>query len=95
MANSPVYNVRAEKMGGTHWSKMHRFSFQKIDLHFNHWNPGPNRPILRGIRGRNILPVVNAIKRGLTFNTTITKMALPLIFFKFFSASINNRMELK
>ncbi len=42
--------------------------FQKIDLLFEHWNPGPNRPILRDIRGQNILPVIYTIKRDLTFN---------------------------
>ncbi len=68
MANSPVNNVRAEKRGSTNWSKMRWFSFQKIDLHFVHWNPGPNRPIFKDIRSRNILPVKNAIKWGSTFN---------------------------
>ncbi len=68
MANFPDKNVRAEKRDSTKWSKMRWFSFQKIDLHFVHWNPGPTRPILRDIRGRNILPVINAIKRGSTFN---------------------------
>ncbi len=68
MASSRVKNVRAEKRGSTNWSKMHLFSFQKIDLHFDHWNPGPNRPILRDNRGRNILPVINAIQRCKTFN---------------------------
>ncbi len=68
MAYSPVKNVRAEKRGRTNWSNIRRFSFQKIDLHFDHWNPGPNRPILRDIQGPNILQVINAIKRRLTFN---------------------------
>ncbi len=68
MANSSVKNVHAGKRDSTNWSKMHWFSFQKIDLHFVHWNPGPNRPIFRDIRGRNILPVINAIKRSSTFN---------------------------
>ncbi len=68
MANSPLKNVRAQKMDSTKWSKMRRFSFQKIDLHFVHWNPGPNRPIFRDIRGRYILAVKNAIKWGSTSN---------------------------
>ncbi len=36
MANSPVKNVRAEKSDSPNRSKMHRFSFQKIDLYFDH-----------------------------------------------------------
>ncbi len=68
MANSLLKNVRAQKRDSTKWSKMRRFSFQKIDLHFVHWNPGPIRPIFRGIRGRYIFPVKNAIKWGSTFN---------------------------
>ncbi len=68
MAESPVKNVRAEKRDSKNWSKMRYFFFQKIDLHFVHWNPGPHRPIIRDIRGRNILPVKNAIKLGSTFN---------------------------
>ncbi len=68
MANSPVKNVRSEKRDSTNWSKMRQFSFQKIDLHFDHWHPGPTRPILRDIQGPNILQVINAIKRRLTFN---------------------------
>ncbi len=68
MAKSPVKNVRAEKRDSTHWSKMRWFSFQKIAVHFVHWNPGPNRPICRDIRGRYILPVKNEKKWGTTFN---------------------------
>ncbi len=68
MANSPVKNVRAEKRDSANWSKMRGISYQKIDLHFVHWNPCPNRPIVRDIRGRYILLVKNAIKWGLTFN---------------------------
>ncbi len=68
MANSPAKNVHAEKKGATNWSKMRWFSFQKINLRFDHWNPGPHWPFLSDIRGRNILPVINAIKRGSTFN---------------------------
>ncbi len=68
MANFSDKSVRAEKRGRTNWSKMRRFSFQKIDLHFFYWNPGPNRPIFRDIWGRNILTVKNAIKWGSTFN---------------------------
>ncbi len=68
MANSPVKNVRAEQRDNTNWSKMHWSSFQKINLHFVHWNSGPNRPIVRDSRGRDILPVKNAIKLGWTFN---------------------------
>ncbi len=68
MANAPVKNVRAEKRDSTNWSNMHSFSFQKIDLHFVYWNPGPNQAILRDIRGRNILPDIKAIKWGPTFN---------------------------
>ncbi len=67
MANSPVKNVRIEKRDNENWSKMRWFSFQKIDLLFDHWNPVPIRPILRDIRGQNILPVITA-KKGLTFN---------------------------
>ncbi len=63
MANSPAKNVRAEKRDSTNWPKMRRFSFQTIDLHFDHWNSGPNRPILRDIRGRNILSVISALKK--------------------------------
>ncbi len=81
-ANSPVENVRVEKRGSTYWSKIRRISFQKIDLQFDYWNPGPNRPIFRDIRGRNILAVINAIKSSST--TTITKTALPLMFSLFF-----------
>ncbi len=61
MANSPAKNANAEKRWGTDWLKKRWFSSPKIDLHFDHWNPGPNRPILRDIRGRTILPVINAI----------------------------------
>ncbi len=68
MANSSFWNVRVEKGGNENWSNMRWFSFQKNDLLFDHWKPGPNRPILRDIRGQNILPVKNAIKRGLTPN---------------------------
>ncbi len=68
MANSPDKNVHAEKRDSTKLSKMRRISFQKIDRHFVHWNPSPNRPIVRDIRGRYILPVKNAIKWGSTFN---------------------------
>ncbi len=68
MAYSPLKNVRAQKRDSTKWSKMRRFPFQKIDLHFVHWNPDLNRPIFRDIRGRYILPVKNAIKWGSTFN---------------------------
>ncbi len=68
MANPPLKNVRAQRRGSTKWSKMRQFSFQKIDLHFVHWNPGPNRPIFRDIRGRYILPAKKAIKWGSTFN---------------------------
>ncbi len=68
MANSPGKNVRAEKRDSTNYLKMRLFSFQKIDLRFDHWNPRPHRPILTDIRRRNILPVRNAIKRGSTFN---------------------------
>ncbi len=68
MADSPVKNVRAENSDSTTWSKMRRFSFRKSDLHLEHWNPGPNWPILRDIWGRNILPVKTAIKRSITFN---------------------------
>ncbi len=63
MANSPDVNVRVEKRSYKNWSKMCWFSFQKIDLLFDHWNPGPNRPTLWDMRGQNILPVINAIKR--------------------------------
>ncbi len=68
MAISPLKNVRAEKRDSRHWSQMPWLSFQKIDLHFVHWNSDPNRPIFRDIRGRNILPVNNAIKWGSTVN---------------------------
>ncbi len=68
MANSSVKDVRAEKRHNGNWSKLRWFSFQKIDLPFDHWHPGPNRPILRDIRGQNILPVINAIKRVSAFN---------------------------
>ncbi len=68
MAKSPVKNVRAEKRDSKNWSKMRWFSFQKIDLHFFHWNPGRDRPIFRDLRGRNTLQVKNAIKWGSTFN---------------------------
>ncbi len=68
MAKSPVKNVRAEKRDSANWSEMRWFSFQKIDLHFVHWNPGPNRPNFRDIRGRIILLVKNTIKWGSTFN---------------------------
>ncbi len=68
MANSPHKNVRAQKRNSTKWSKMRRFSFQKIDLHFVHRNPGSNRPIFSGIQGRYILSVKNAIKWGSTFS---------------------------
>ncbi len=64
MANSPVRNVPVEKRDNENWSKLRWFSFQKIGLLFDHWNPVPNRSILRDIRGQNILPVINAIKRG-------------------------------
>ncbi len=84
MANSPAKNANAEKRGGTNWLKMRWFSFQKIDLHCDHWNPGPNRPIFRDIRGRNILPVINAIKMVQRSTTTITQIALPLMFSLFF-----------
>ncbi len=47
---------------------MRRISFQKTDLHFDRWNPGPNRPIFRDIRGQNILPVINAVRSGSTAN---------------------------
>ncbi len=36
MANSPFKNVRAQKRDSPKWSKMRRFSFQKVDLHFVH-----------------------------------------------------------
>ncbi len=36
MANSPDKNVRAEKRDSSNWSKMRSFSFQKIDLQFDH-----------------------------------------------------------
>ncbi len=36
MANFPVKNVRAEKRDSTNWSKVRWFSFQKIDLDFDH-----------------------------------------------------------
>ncbi len=49
MAYSPVKNVRAEKRDNTNCSKMRQSYIKKIDLHFDHWNPGPNRPILRYI----------------------------------------------
>ncbi len=68
MAYSPLKNVRAQKRDSTNWSKMRRFSFRQIDLHFVHWNPGPRRPIFRDIRGWYILPVTNVIKWGSTFN---------------------------
>ncbi len=77
MAYSPVKNVRAEKTGSTNWSQMLWFSFQKVDLHLVHWNPGPNRPIFRDIRIQYILPVKNEAQRS---TTTITKMAPPLMF---------------
>ncbi len=64
MANFLDKNVHAEKRGSTNWSKMRLFSFQKIDSHFVHWNPGPNRPIFRNIRGRHILPVKKCDKIG-------------------------------
>ncbi len=67
MANYPDRNVRAAKKDNTNWSKMRWFSFQKINLHFAYWNPGPNRPIFRDIRGRNILPVKNTMKCDSTF----------------------------
>ncbi len=57
MANSPVRSVRVEKRATENWLKMRWFSYQEINLLFDHWNPDPNR-------GRNILPVINAIKRG-------------------------------
>ncbi len=47
---------------------MRWFSFHKIDLLFTHQNQGSNLPTLRDIRGQNILPVMNAIKRGSAFN---------------------------
>ncbi len=68
MANSPLKNGRAQERDSTKWSKKRLFYFQKVDLHFVHWKPGPNRPIFRDIRGRFILPVKNAIKLGSTFN---------------------------
>ncbi len=80
MANSLVKNVRAEKRNSTNWSKMRRYSFQKIDLHFVHWNKGPNWPIFRDIQGRNILPVKIAIKGASTSNHHNHKRALPLMF---------------
>ncbi len=67
MANSSVNNVRVEKRDNENWSKMRWFSFQKIDLLFDHWNPGP-KFAYRDSRGQNILPVINAIKRGSAFN---------------------------
>ncbi len=68
VADSPLKNVRAEKRGSKNWSKIRWFSFQKIDLHFDHWNLGPHWSFLKDIRGRNILPVITAIKRGSAFN---------------------------
>ncbi len=62
MANSSVKNIGVEKKDIENWSKMRLFPFQKIDLRFDHWNPG------QGIRGQNILPVINAIKGGSAFN---------------------------
>ncbi len=73
MAKSPVKNVRAEEQDSTNWSNMRSFSYRKIDLHFVQWNPGPNWPNFRDIRGRNILPVKNAIKWDSTFNHHIHK----------------------
>ncbi len=75
--------------------KMRWFAFQKSDLLFDHWNPGPNRPILRDIWGQNILTAMNAIKEAQRSTTTIMKMALPLTFFSLFGANLNQRTEWK
>ncbi len=56
MANALIRNVRVQKRA------------MKIGLLFDHWNPGTNRPILRDIRGQNILPVITAMKRGSASN---------------------------
>ncbi len=68
MANFPLKTVHDEKRDSTIWPEMRPFSFQRIDRHFDHWNPGPNWPNLRDIRGRYILPVKNVINWGSTFN---------------------------
>ncbi len=80
-ANSAVKTVRVEKRDNRNWSKMRWFSFQKIDLHFDQWNPGPSRPILRDIRGQNNLPVINAIKGGSTFKHHIHENGSTIDFF--------------
>ncbi len=84
MANSPVKNARAEKRDKENWSNMRWFSFQKIDLHFDHLNPGPNRPIFRDIRGWHILPVKNAVKWGSTFNHHNKKNGSDIDIFLYF-----------
>ncbi len=57
-----------KERGNEKWLNMRWFSFQKIDLLFDQWDPVPNRPISRDIRCQNILPVINAINRGSTSN---------------------------
>ncbi len=88
-------NVRAEKRGSKNWSEKRWFSFQKIDLHFDYRNPGPNRPSFKDIRGRNILSVKHAIKWGSTFNHHTQKMALPLMFSFFFLCKHKSSDELE
>ncbi len=96
MANSPDKNVRAEKRDSTNGSKMRWFTFQKIALHFAHWNPDPNRPIFRDIRGRNILPVKKCDKMGLNVQPPQSqKWLYHWCFPYFFCASINHRTKLK
>ncbi len=68
MANFSVKNGRVGKRADENWSKMRWLSFQRIDLLFEHWNPGTSWPIVRDFQSQNILPVINAIKRDSAFN---------------------------
>ncbi len=70
-----------------------------VDTAFNrlvdNCNPGPNRPILKDIRGKNILAVKNVIKKGLTFNHhNHENCSLNDVFPQFLGATINYRTEI-
>ncbi len=95
MANSSVINIRIEKDNNEIWSRMRGFSFPKSDAFFVRWNSGPNRPIIKHIPSQNIVPIMYALKRGLTFNHDIHENSSTISVFLNFWEQINHQTERK
>ncbi len=90
MAHSVFNNVCVGEGDKENRSKVRWFSFKEDWSNFLSFN---FRPFIKDIQGQNILPALNALKKGLTFNRDNQENGSSIKGFLISSTNMNNRTE--